>query len=255
MGSGTSTKAAPAPSPPSPKEDYAPFPYDGAEYQTFYKVWGDLSDKTKTPVVIIHGGPGLSHDYMLALSDLSIGEKGVPVIMYDQLGNARSSRIKDKPKTFWTIDLFISELVNLLSHLDVQDAFDIYGHSWGGMLSSEFVIRCHPKGLRHLVIADSPTAMALWFQSLGQRIAAMPEDVQKKIAEGKKADPDGYRKAMFTLYAQYGCRTDPIRPELVKSMEYVMADDADTTVGDAMYVYPSSVFISLIDFCARAGSA
>lgn len=76
---------------------------------------------------------GMSHDYLVPLADLSNTR---PIILYDQIGNARSTRFPDKPQSFWTIDLFIDELVNLLAHFGVQEEFYLLGHSWGGILAS-----------------------------------------------------------------------------------------------------------------------
>jgi pimeloyl-ACP methyl ester carboxylesterase len=59
-------------------EGYATF---GA-YQTWYRVTGDLASG-RTPLVIIHGGPGCTHDYVDAFKD--VAASGHAVIHYDQL--------------------------------------------------------------------------------------------------------------------------------------------------------------------------
>ena len=56
----------------------------------------------------------------------------IPIVLYDQIGNGASSHIKDKPDGFWTAELFMDELDNLLKHLGIRDNFDLLGHSWGG---------------------------------------------------------------------------------------------------------------------------
>ncbi|KAH0586862.1 hypothetical protein H2248_005705 [Termitomyces sp. 'cryptogamus'] len=97
---------------------------------TYYKVFGDL--KVGTPLIVLHGGPGLCHDYLVRFSDLAT-KSGIPVILYDQLGNGRSTHLKKMPEDFSRdelIDLFIIELVNLLKKLDVKDSFSLVGHSW-----------------------------------------------------------------------------------------------------------------------------
>ena len=58
----------------------------------------------------------------------------IPIIFYDQLGGGRSTHRPDAPKDFWTPELFMDELDNLLKHLHVQDDFDLLGHSWGGKI-------------------------------------------------------------------------------------------------------------------------
>ena len=63
---------------------------------------------------------------------------GVPFILNDRLGDAKSTRLKGKPPTFCIIDLFFDKLVNLPNHFSIQDGFDLTGHSWGGILASGF---------------------------------------------------------------------------------------------------------------------
>ncbi len=103
-----------------------------------------------TCLIDIHS-PGLSHDYLLPLSDLAT-KFSIPVVFYDQIGNSRSTHLPSKPPSFWTIDLFIAELVNLLEHFHIQEGFDFLGHSWGGILGLEFEVRRQSEGLRHLVL-------------------------------------------------------------------------------------------------------
>jgi L-proline amide hydrolase len=97
-------------------EGTAPF----GEWETWYRVTGDLSSP-KTPLVVAHGGPGATHDYVLSL--VKIAETGRPVIHYDQLGNGRSTRLPDQDEDFWTVDLFLAELDNLLVTLGLQDRY------------------------------------------------------------------------------------------------------------------------------------
>ena len=72
----------------------------------------------------------MAHDYLTPIGDLQTSR---PVIFYDQFGNNRSTHLPNKPKSFWTIDLFVDELVNLTNHLGISSRFDILGHPWGGI--------------------------------------------------------------------------------------------------------------------------
>lgn len=38
--------------------------------ETYYKIFGDLSSGVP-PLVILHGGPGVGHEYLLPIADLS----------------------------------------------------------------------------------------------------------------------------------------------------------------------------------------
>jgi pimeloyl-ACP methyl ester carboxylesterase len=128
-------------------EGTIPFIRDGEAFETYYKIFGDLNTSTTIPIVVVHGGPGLSHDYLLPISDLSAH---TPVIFYDQIGNARSSRLKHKDKSYINIDLFLDEFENLVKHFELH-TYDFLGHSWGAMMGCELLIRRNPTGLRRFV--------------------------------------------------------------------------------------------------------
>ncbi|KAF4615760.1 hypothetical protein D9613_012367 [Agrocybe pediades] len=209
-----------------------PFTVDGTVYSTWYTVFGDLKHRKNPPLVVLHGGPGLSHDYLLPLSDLSSSR---PVIFYDQLGNARSTHVHDKPQQFWTIDLFIDELVNLLRHFNIEDEFDLLGHSWGGMLALEYEIRRHPKGFRRLVLTNSLASMEMWDRSNAELAKSFPEWVQEGLAIGMK-DLKKFGPAAKEFRKKHGCRLNTFPEEYVRSLDYIFGPErSDPTVTVAMF--------------------
>ena len=100
----------------------APFVYQGETYSTWYKVVGDPKSGHR-PLVTLHGGPGMSHHYMLPHAQLH-ALYGVPVVFYDQIGIGRSTHLRDKPAEFWTMDLFMDELDNMLDRSGIRDDFN-----------------------------------------------------------------------------------------------------------------------------------
>ena len=211
-------------------EGFASFVYGGETYQTYYKIFGDLALPNAIPVIVIHGGPGMTHDYLLPHADLALSRS---VILYDQIGNGRSTLLPDKPRTFWTIDLFLDEFTSLITHLGIQSAFHVIGHSWGGMMASELVVRRHPAGLKQLVIADSPASIALWRASFGELLQEFPQEVRDTLARGENADLVAYRTAVRQVYAVYGLRLQPFPEEFETTLRYRYGDDADRTVANA----------------------
>ncbi|TFY59299.1 hypothetical protein EVG20_g7843 [Dentipellis fragilis] len=220
----------------SVSEGTIPFTVAGETYQTWYKVFGDLKNRKHRPLIALHGGPGLVHDYMTPFGDL-VASHNIPVILYDQLGNGKSTHLRDKPESFWTIDLFVDELVNLLQHFGVQDDFDLVGHSWGGILGVEFEIRRQPQGLKHLVLADSLPSMALWNQSNMQLLQPFPQEIKEGIMAGL-SDPDRYHKALLVYHAEHGCRIKPFPAEFLYTLDQVRPDVGDITVSKAMFSGP-----------------
>lgn len=200
------------------------------EHRTWYRVTGEL-DAGNPPLVVMHGGPGSTHDYLLSLTELA--GQGWPVIHYDQLGNGASTHLPGRDADFWTVDLFLRELDNLLEHLGVADDYILFGQSWGGMLAAEHAVR-QPAGLRGMVIANSPASMPLWRAEALRLRAGLPEALQEALnrheATGAFDDPE-YQHAMYAYYQRHVCRADPIPPEVMRTL---MALGSDPTVYGTM---------------------
>ena len=192
-------------------------------WETWYRITGDLASG-RAPLVTAHGGPGGTHDYLLTMADIS--RSGRPVVHYDQLGNGHSTHLREKGADFWTVDLFLAELENLLEQLGVADSYHLLGQSWGGMLGAEHAIR-QPKGLRSLVISDSPASMPLWLAAAAELRAQLPADVQETLTRHEAAattDSPEYAAAMEVFYARHVCRIVPHPPELARTFAAIAED-------------------------------
>jgi L-proline amide hydrolase len=200
-------------------EGFAPF----REWQTWYRITGDLNSG-KTPLVVAHGGPGCTHDYVLALARLA--DEGRPVVHYDQLGGGRSTHLPERGGDFWTVDLFLDELENLLVTLGINDRYFLLGQSWGGMLGAEHGIR-QPAGLKALVISNSPASMDLWAEAATGLRAELPPEIEATLsrheAAGTTSDPE-YLTAQQVYYDLHVCRVVPNPPEVVRTFEILSED-------------------------------
>lgn len=210
------------------QEGTVDFTYQGETYQTWYKVYGDLKNSSRTPLVVLHGGPGMSHDYLIPMSDLT-PLANIPTIFYDQVGNARSTHIRDKPKTFWTAEIFVEELENLLNYLGIIESFDLYGHSWGGILASEYEVRKKPAGLRRLVLSNTLATYSLWKDSMKELVKTFPADIQDALAKGM-ADPERYRSALETFQGVYNCPIEPRPQPYIDSFEWVFGSHGNPAI-------------------------
>jgi L-proline amide hydrolase len=177
----------------------------------------------KPPLIVAHGGPGATHDYVDAFRLLA--RTGRAVIHYDQLGNGNSTHLPDQPAAFWTVQLFLDELANLIAQLGLRE-YDYLGQSWGGMLGAEFAVT-RPAGLRRMVIANSPADMATWVAEANRLRRALPQAVQETLtrheAAGTTASPE-YEQAVLQFYARHVCRLDPMPAEVARSFAAMAAD-------------------------------
>jgi pimeloyl-ACP methyl ester carboxylesterase len=217
-----------------------PFKYQGDTYHTWVSIHGGMGLTFNRPLyahfrcypssfrstygylscrVVVHGGPGLSHDYLLPLKDLASSR---PVIFYDQIGSGRSTHLETKPESFFTMDLFLAELNNLLTTLRISNDYDLLGHSWGGILGSELAVT-KPSGLDKLVLSDSLPSMELWSKSQVQQLAEFPKEIREGLMVGFDDVPK-YRAAMGIFFAKHGCTIKPLPGEMNASFEYLFDD-------------------------------
>jgi L-proline amide hydrolase len=189
-------------------------------FETWYRVTGDL-DSGKAPLFLLHGGPGAAHNYLDSYKHLA--DDGRAVIHYDQIGCGNSTLMPDKGGDFWTVQLFVDELENLIDHLGQRRGFHVLGQSWGGMLGAEYGAR-RPKGLKSLTIANSPASMALWASEAMRLRRDMPQDIQDTLNKHEKtgdySHPD-YQAASMWVYERHVCRTLPFPPEVTATFEQI----------------------------------
>ena len=226
----------------------APF----GEYHTWYRVTGQLHG-SRPAVVVVHGGPGSTHDYLLNLAGFATF--GWPVVHYDQIGNGDSTHLPDQGVGFWTVQLFLDELDNLLRYLRIDGNYVLYGQSWGGMLAARHAAE-RPPGLRGLVIANSPASYPLWLEEMKVLRAQLPPGVNDTLmrleAAGETQDSE-YFEALLPFYRKHVCRLDPWPRDYLASFYEIFNDP---TVYYAMngpsefHVTGSLRDMSVVDCCA-----
>lgn len=195
-----------------------------------YETWLRITRPTdprpdRLPLVVVHGGPGMAHNYCLPMT--ALGEDGRLVVHYDQVGCGLSTHLPDAPADFWTVELFVAELRNLVQRLDVlQAGFHLLGQSWGGMLAPEYVL-AHPTGVRSLTLADSPASMPLWAQGTNELLQGLPSQTRAVIERHETAgttDSDEYLAAVDEFYRRHLCRLDPWPADMMDSFAQMEQD-------------------------------
>lgn len=172
--------------------------------EVWYRIVG--VGKPGIPLLVLHGGPGCPHDYLLPLEALADQR---PVVFYDQLGCGNSSRPADT--SLWTIDRFVDELATVRAALKL-DRVHILGHSWGTMLAVDYMLQRRPGGVVSLTLAGPALSAERWCADQRVWILELPKPVQDAIrtaeASGAFESPD-YQAAITAFYARHVCRVDP----------------------------------------------
>ncbi|MGZ4589770.1 MAG: proline iminopeptidase-family hydrolase [Actinomycetes bacterium] len=204
--------------------------FDGS--QTWYRIDGDLHGADgPAPLVVLHGGPGATHDYLTPLAELA--RDGRAVVLYDQLGNGRSTHHPDRGADFWTVDLFVRELANLIDHLGIGDRYHVLGQSWGGFLAQEHALT-QPAGLRSLVLSNTAASFPDFVAEANKLRLELPLEVEETLrrheADSTTDDPR-YARACEVFYRKHLCRLDPWPQGVVDGLAKI---DEDPTVYHTM---------------------
>ena len=128
-------------------------------------------------IVVLHGGPGVPHDYFLPHLE-SLADRH-QVIFYDQRATGQSSADVD-PATI-TMGTFIADL-DALREAYGLDAMHLLGHSWGGLLAMQYAVR-YPQHVRSLILVDSaPASSELDEQGMTIREERLSEEDRQAMA-------------------------------------------------------------------------
>jgi len=190
-----------------------------------HRVWtrtvGAAADPRRLPLLCLHGGPGVPHDYLEPIE--AVADSGRAVVFYDQLGCGNSDQPHDP--SMWTVGLFLEELDVVRRALGL-DRVHLLGQSWGGMLAMEYAVT-RPAGLASLIVASSPARMADWEAAADQLRRQLPPDVQRTLAHHESAgttDSAEYQSAMTVFYKRHVCRVDPYPPNVQRAFDKVAAN-------------------------------
>lgn len=185
-----------------------------------YKVWTKKIGSGPVKVLLLHGGPGFSHEYLEAMESF-LPQAGIEMYYYDQLGCNNSDQPDDP--SLWTLARYTTEVEEVRRALGLEH-FVLYGHSWGGILAIEYALH-HQQHLRGLVISN----MTAGVQSFLKRAAfiknQLPPDTRARLAalEAKEDyDSPDYQKIMMEdLYTKMVCRLQPWPEPLSRTFRHV----------------------------------
>lgn len=151
-----------------------------------FHVWTKrVGNNPKLKVLLLHGGPGATHEYFEAFDSFLPGA-GIEYYYYDQLGSAYSDQPKDQ--SLWTIDRYVDEVeqVRQALHLD-KDNFCLLGHSWGGVLAIEYALK-YQQHLKCLVISNMVDSIPA-YNDYAHKVL-MPAMDQKQLAEVQQLEAE-----------------------------------------------------------------
>ena len=147
-------------------------------YRTYYRIVGSDSC-AKAPLLLLHGGPGSTHNYFEVLDRIA-DEDGRQLIMYDQTG-CGNSYLDGHPER-WNMQTWIDELKAIRQALGLKE-LHILGQSWGGMLLLEYVCRHRPEGIKSIILSSTLPSSQMWGLEQKRLIKELPGDMREAIAK------------------------------------------------------------------------
>lgn len=188
------------------------------EYRVWYRIVGGGAAHENIPLLTLHGGPGIPHDYITDMEALASDNRRV--IFYDQLGCGRSDQPDDP--SLWTIERSVAEIDTVRRALSLE-TIHLWGQSFGGLFALEYALG-QPQGLASLILASSTSSIPLWIAEANRLREELPPEVQATLLRHEQAgttdDPE-YLEATQAFYDRHVIRIKPIPENVQRAMDQV----------------------------------
>jgi proline iminopeptidase len=140
------------------------------------------------PLVIVHGGPGASHDYFLPyLLPLARHNK---LVFIDERGSGRSQKLDD-PKGY-TVENMVEDVEAVRQGLGLG-RISLLGHSYGGVLAQAYALK-YPHNLTHLILGSTFPSTSEMNEVFARMKEKMPAELRGRIAQMEKESLFGHGK-------------------------------------------------------------
>ena len=199
-----------------------------------YKVWTKKVGDGKIKVLLLHGGPGLTHEYFECMESY-FPQAGIEFYYYDQLGSHYSDHPTDT--ALWSVERFTDEVEEVRKGLGL-DSFYLLGHSWGGMLTMEYAVK-YPDHLQGVIISNMTASIpdyVVYINKLRDKLPHEEVAAMKKYEAANKSDDPEYQKLVQKLYNQYICRLSEWPEPLTRSFAHINSQVYNTMQGNNEFV-------------------
>ena len=152
-----------------------------------FRVWTKrVGNNPRIKVLLLHGGPGVTHEYLEAF-DSYFPAAGIEYYYYDQLGSYYSDQ-PNEPE-LWELPRFVEEVEQVRTALGLDRSnFYLYGQSWGGLLAMEYALK-YGQNLKGLVISNMMSSIPK-YNEYAQNVL-MPAMDQAALAEIRQIEAAG----------------------------------------------------------------
>ena len=181
------------------------------------------------PLLAIHGGPGLPHNYLRSLERLADERE---VVFWDQLGCGNSKCPSNTQ--LWTMQRSVAEMDSVVRELGL-DRFHIFGNSWGGMMAQQYVLDI-PSRAVSLTISNSLASIPEFSKMVARLKSELDPATQSAIDRHEAAGTTNsaeYQAAIRTWNETYLCRVRPWPKELQEAFRRAGTEIFETMFGSS----------------------
>ncbi|HSP07613.1 MAG TPA: proline iminopeptidase-family hydrolase, partial [Acidobacteriota bacterium] len=179
------------------------------------------------PLVILHGGPGASHQYFLPyLLPLARNNR---VIFIDERGSGKSERLEDVSQ--YTVENMVEDVEAVRRALKLGK-IDLLGHSYGGVLAQAYALK-YQQNLNHLILCStfySTREINQVFVHMKEKMPAKLRDqINKMEKDGLYGHGKDYEKGRYTNDYMIAAWGEGYFPYLYQNHPDPNYDPTDTT--------------------------
>jgi proline iminopeptidase len=185
-----------------------------------FRVWTKrFGSNPTTKVLLLHGGPGSTHEYFESFESF-LPQEGIEFIYYDQLGSYRSDKPTDT--TLWRVGRFVEEVEQVRQALQLDSSnFYLLGHSWGGILAMEYAVK-YQHNLKGLIISNMMSSCPK-YDAYNEQV--LQKQMDKKVVDSilyfektnTTSNPRYMELLLSNYYNKHVCRVTPF-PEPLNRM-------------------------------------
>ena len=173
-----------------------------------FKVWTKrIGNNPKMKVLLLHGGPGATHEYFECVESF-FPREGIEFIYYDQLGSGNSDHPEGKGDMLWETARFVEEVEQVRSALGLsKDNFYLLGSSWGGILAMEYALK-YQQNLKGLIITNMMSSAPMYDKYaedvLGPQMdSSVLKEIKNLEAKGDFSNPRYMELLMPNFYTKH----------------------------------------------------
>ncbi|NNE55235.1 MAG: proline iminopeptidase-family hydrolase [Flavobacteriales bacterium] len=186
-----------------------------------YKVWTKRYGNSPMKVLVLHGGPAGTHEYLESFQSF-FPQANIEFYEYDQLGSYYSDQPDDK--SLWTIERFVEEVEQVRKALNLdKDNFFLLGQSWGGILAMEYALK-YQENLKGLIIcnmtADFHKYAAYNAKLRSQLRPSLIDSLDVFEAAEDYNNPEYLRLVEEEFYTRHVCRIYPFPEPVSRSFSH-----------------------------------